>query len=70
MTLLILDDDPDVALAARLALRRLGPVAVRPSISVAASVEATSSTYGSAGTRSSRRRVQMSAGLLTPSGRP
>jgi len=29
MTLLILDDDPDVALAARLALRRLGPVAVR-----------------------------------------
>jgi DNA-binding NtrC family response regulator len=29
MSLLILDDDPDVALAARLALRRLGPVAVR-----------------------------------------
>ena len=29
MTLLILDDDPDVALAARLALRRLGQVAVR-----------------------------------------
>lgn len=29
MTLLILDDDPDVALAARLALRKLGPVAVR-----------------------------------------
>ena len=29
MTLLILDDDPDVALAARLALRRLGSVAVR-----------------------------------------
>lgn len=27
--ILILDDDPDVALAARLALRRLGPVAVR-----------------------------------------
>ena len=27
--LLILDDDPDVALAARLALRKLGPVAVR-----------------------------------------
>ncbi|NCT84297.1 MAG: sigma-54-dependent Fis family transcriptional regulator [Comamonadaceae bacterium] len=29
MTILILDDDPDVALAARLALRRLGAVAVR-----------------------------------------
>jgi DNA-binding NtrC family response regulator len=29
MTILILDDDPDVALAARLALRKLGPVAVR-----------------------------------------
>jgi DNA-binding NtrC family response regulator len=29
MSLLILDDDPDVALAARLVLRRLGPVAVR-----------------------------------------
>ena len=31
MSILILDDDPDVALAARLALRRLGPVAVRHS---------------------------------------
>ncbi|WP_422011067.1 sigma-54-dependent transcriptional regulator [Roseateles sp.] len=29
MTILILDDDPDVALAARLALRKLAPVAVR-----------------------------------------
>ena len=29
MPILILDDDPDVALAARLALRKLGPVAVR-----------------------------------------
>jgi len=29
MSILILDDDPDVALAARLALRRLAPVAVR-----------------------------------------
>jgi len=31
MTILILDDDPDVALAARLALRRLAPVAMRHS---------------------------------------